>query len=242
MKPSQFVIAGFAALALAGCGPTPSAPAGEAQLIAAPVTAPAGAYRLDPNHASLLIRVNHLGLSSYTVRITRFDATLNFDPVNPAASSVAATIDLGSVRTDYPGDYPANHPGSPYRTWDEALTRSPDFFNGDTGSEATFQSTNLELTGANTARMTGDLTFRGITAPVTLDVTFNGERVPHPMAPLSALGFSARGTFNRSDFGMNIWIPEGVVSDAVEIIIQAEFHGPPPQPRSASDGPTAPEQ
>lgn len=240
MKPSQFVIAGLAAMVLSACGPTASAPASETPLSAARVTAPAGEYRLDPNHASLLFRVNHLGLSSYTVRITRFDATLDFDPGNPTVSSVAATIDLGSVRTEYPGDYPANHPGSPYRSWDEALARSPDFFNGDAGSQATFQSTTLELTGPNTARMTGDLTFRGITSPVTLDVTFNGERVPHPMAPLSALGFSARGTFNRSDFGMNIWIPEGVVSDAVEIIIQAEFHGPPPPAQTEPDGPATP--
>jgi polyisoprenoid-binding protein YceI len=67
-----------------------------------PVTAPlpAGAYRLDPAHASLLFRADHLGMSRYTARFTRFDAELTLDPANPGAARLTATVDPLSLETD----------------------------------------------------------------------------------------------------------------------------------------------
>ena len=63
---------------------------------------PAGSYKLDREHASLIFRVNHLGFSNYTARFKRFDAKLEFDPRNLAASKVTATVDPDSLETDYP--------------------------------------------------------------------------------------------------------------------------------------------
>jgi len=67
---------------------------------AMPAMAPAGQYQLDKSHASLLLRVNHLGFSTYTTRFSRFDAQLSFDPSNIPASKVATTIDASSFEMD----------------------------------------------------------------------------------------------------------------------------------------------
>jgi polyisoprenoid-binding protein YceI len=95
----------------------------------------------------------------------------------------------------------------------------------------TFKSTKVELTGANTARITGDLAMRGVTLPVTLDATFNGGYAGHPYDPNARVGFSARGSLQRSAFGVKEGVPPPGstmgVGDNVEIIIETEFNGPP---------------
>ena len=98
-----------AALALTLAGGAFSAavgqPAGPSQ---DPAAAPAGEYVLDKNHASVIARVKHLGLSNFTIRFDNLDASYTFDPKNPAASKVQATVDA-SVRcpsaraTSFPG-------------------------------------------------------------------------------------------------------------------------------------------
>ena len=95
----------------------------------------------------------------------------------------------------------------------------------------TFRSTKIELTGANTARITGDLTLRGATHPVTLDATFNGGYAGHPYDPNARIGFSARGSLKRSAFGVSEGLPPPGstmgVGDDVTIEIETELNGPP---------------
>ncbi|MFZ4122325.1 MAG: YceI family protein [Caulobacterales bacterium] len=222
---SGLLIAAAALVLAAGC--TPTAPpaqdtATEAQ-VAAPVaiTAPAGEYKLDKGHASLLFSVTHMGLSNYTLRFTDFDATLNFDPANVAASTVSATINPASIESDYVGDYRATHQGSPYRSWDEELQKDEKFLNVAANPTITFQSTGITVTGERTGTMTGNLTFLGQTHPVTLDVTFNGEAQPPWLGGRSAVGFSATGSFDRSQFGMTHLVPN--ISDAVQLTLEVEF-------------------
>lgn len=210
------------AVALAACSqpaPQNETPAPEA---AAPVTieAPSGEYKIDKNHASVQVRALHFGLSNYTLRFTDFDATLNFDAANPAASTLTATVNPASVETDYTGA----------GDFDGELQNS-DWLDAATHPTATFTSTGIELTGANTGRVTGDLTIKGVTHPLTLDVTFNNGYARHPMgSPVSNLGFSARGTIKRSDYGLNVLLPNGGpstgVADEVELVIEAEFTRP----------------
>jgi polyisoprenoid-binding protein YceI len=168
----------------------------------------------------------HMGLSNYTARFAKFDATIEFDPANPTASKVTATIDPTSVRTDYPGNYKATHKGSPFKTWDEDLAKNDKWFNAGKFPAITFTSTGVELTGATTGKVTGDLEMLGVKKPVTLDVTFNGSKNPHPFIPTAALGFSASGTIKRSEFGMTNLI--GGIGDDVQIFIEAEFIQAPP--------------
>jgi polyisoprenoid-binding protein YceI len=186
----------------------------------APVTteAPAGAYTLDRSHASLLFRVNHLGFSHYTARFTRFDAALEFDPANPAGSSVTAIIDATSIETDHP---------DPSFDFDAQL-QDGHWLNTARFPQMTFRSTEVELTGPNTASIAGELALHGVMQPVTLDVTFNGGYGGHPLDPLGArIGFSAHGSLMRSAFGISEGVPPPGsnfgVGDNVEILIEAEF-------------------
>jgi polyisoprenoid-binding protein YceI len=189
----------------------------------AATAAPAGTYTLDRNHASLIFRVNHLGFSHYTARFTRFEAKLEFDPADPAASIVTATIDPSSIETDNP---------DPTLDFDHQL-QNRDWLNTAQFPQMTFRSTTLELTGPNTARMTGELGLHGVTHPVSLDVTFNGGYAGHPLDPSGArIGFSAQGSLKRSEFGISEGVPPPGstfgVSDEVEILIEAEFTRPAP--------------
>ncbi|MEQ1780082.1 MAG: YceI family protein [Hyphomonadaceae bacterium] len=171
---------------------------------------PTGAYKMEKPHASLLARVKHMGLSNYTVRLTAFDATLDFDPAKPAASKVHVIINPLSVQADHPTD----------AGWDTKI--GTDFFKGAQFPQIVFDSTSAAATGQFTGTLTGNLTFRGITKPVTLDVTYNGGMDSAVMyGGRAAVGFSAHGTFKRSDFGFSDYL--SAVSDDVEIVIEAEF-------------------
>ncbi len=174
---------------------------------------PAGAYTLDKTHASLVWKVSHLGLSNYTARFTDFDATINLQPNNLTASSVKATIDPMSVRTDYP------HPEK--KDFDAKLATGEGWFNANAFPQITFTATDLQKTDDHSGIMTGELTFLGVTKPVSLDVTFNKAMLEHPFAGKPALGFSATGKLQRSDWGMDTYLPN--IGDTVHIMIEAEF-------------------
>jgi len=207
------------ALALAACGaPAVDAPPAPVAEAAVEHTAPAGAYTLDTPHSSLIVRLSHMGYSQFTARFERWDASLTFDPAAPENSSIRVSIDPRSIASDNP---PAGFIDT---------MRGAEFLDAARFPQITFQSTGVERTGPNTARITGDLTLHGVTRPVALEARFNGGYEGMSVDPNARVGFSARGTFNRSDFGMGYGIPpEGSnlgVSDAVEVIIETEFNGP----------------
>lgn len=223
----QLLIAAAAALALAACSKPADAP--EAAAIAAPVStpAPAGTYSFDPHHTVVIARISHLGMSHYPVEFTGTTGTLTIDPANPSAAQVEATIPIASLDTPFTGDYRATHAPTPYRSFEEALTKNADLFNVAQFPNATFRSTSVVLTGANTADVTGDFTLRGVTKPLTLHVTFNGGIAAGAMMPSmpAGLGFSATGTFKRSDYGMNYMV--GPLGDDIQIDIETDLQGPP---------------
>ena len=169
-----------------------------------------GAWKLEKPHASLVWRVKHMGLSNYTARFADFDATLDFDPKAPAASHVKAIINPLSVRTDNAAD-----PG-----WDKRIGQ--DMMKGADFPQIVFDSTSIETTGPFTGKVSGNLTLAGVSKPVTLDVTYNGAMASAALyAGRPAVGFSARGTLKRSDFGLTRYAD--FVGDEVEFIIEAEF-------------------
>jgi len=184
---------------------------------AAPV--PAGAYTLDKAHASLLFRVNHLSFSHWTARFTKFDAQLQFDPADPAKSSVKVTVDPKSISSDNaPEGFMATLAG-------------PEWLDAGKYPEMTYRSTKVERAGVNGLKISGQLTLHGVTKPVTLLGTYNGGYAGHPYDPHARVGFSAKGTLKRSEFGVAYGIPAPGTSmgvfDDVEIIVEAEFSGPP---------------
>jgi polyisoprenoid-binding protein YceI len=221
-------IALAAAAALAAC--SQPAPKEEEPLAPVTVQAPSGEYALDTNHSTITVSARHFGLADYTLRFNRLSGTLNFNAENPAQSTVEITVDTTSLDTTYGGD----------RDFDAELQNSEWL---DTGAHptATFRSTGVEQTGTNTARVTGDLTLRGVTHPATFDVTYNSSWRQHPAGPpISGVGFSAHGAIRRSEYGVNVLQPtsgpDSGVSDEVELRLEAEFNRPIEQaPVPASD-------
>lgn len=187
---------------------------------AAPV--PAGAYTLDKSHATLIFKVSHLGFSMYTARFKRFDAQLQFDPANLAASQLSATVDARSIETDFP---------DPAQVDFNAQLQGKDWLDTANHPDMTYVSKRVDVTGGNSMRIHGDLTLRGITKPVVLEATYNGGYAGHPMDPNARIGFSAHGVLKRSEFGISYGLPApGTtmgVGDDVSIMLEVEFSGPP---------------
>ena len=220
---SLFAGASLALLALAACNPsTPeAAPAPEVAAPVAPtpitIAAPAGEYAVDPTHASVEFKLHHAGLSYYGLKFRTYDATVTFDPANIAASKVSATIKASDILAGYPADYVTNHPGTKFKSWEDDLANSTNFLDAKQFPTITFASTSVEPS----AKVTGDLTLKGVTKPVTLDVTFSGEVASHPFAKVPAIGFSATGTFKRSEFGLDYLT--GMIGDDVNFEIEGDF-------------------
>jgi len=184
------------------------------------VPAPSGEYRLDPNHSTLVVRAPHFGLSSYQLRFNTLSGALNFDAENPARSSVAITVDTTSLDTPYTG-----------QTDFDAQLQNSEWLDSATHPTATFRSTSVQQTGPRTAFVAGDLTIRGITRPARFDVTYNGSWRQHPAGPpISGIGFSARGTIRRSEYGLTVLQPttgpNSGVADEIELVLEAEFNRP----------------
>jgi len=162
-------------------------------------------YVFDKSHANLSFSYNHLGFSTTEGRFGDWDGKLIIDQENPANSSVEFVIDVASLDTFFADR--------------DKHFLSADFFDVSKFPQATFKSTSVEKAGDNTLKVTGDLTIKDITKPVTLDVnvTTLGE---HPMAKKPAAGFAVTGTVKRSDYGMDMYVP--YVGDDVTVTFHAE--------------------
>jgi polyisoprenoid-binding protein YceI len=172
----------------------------------------AGTYQLDPNHALIGWRVDHLGFSDYFGVFGHSTGTLTLDPANPAAAKVAVTIPVAEVLTAHPGlNAHLLRPGKD--------GGKPDFF-GPNPADARFVSTRVTPGADGTsASIVGDLTLNGQTHPVTLDARFKGAgQLPGGKA---TVGFQAKATILRSQWGVAAGIP--LVSDKVELDISAPF-------------------
>lgn len=165
-----------------------------------------GDYELDPRHATLLFKVNHMGLSTFVGRFNQFDASLSFDPGDPAATTLDAVVYTTSLDVN-DADFAETLKGS---SW----------FDCDQFPHARFRTTNVVFLGEGKVRFSGDLTLLGTTAPIILDGVFNGGAF-NRLTGRYTLGFSASGTIQRSLFGMDKYVP--LVGDAVEVEVYAEF-------------------
>ena len=169
-----------------------------------PVDAPAGHYELDPRHASVVARVRHMGLSHYTMRFDRVSAGYDYDPMHPATSKITVAIDAGSLDVGDPGI------GKKFAS---------EFLDAAAHPQITFNSNAIVDTEPGHGTMTGDLTLRGVTKPITLTVTYNGTSAD--LIGGRRMGFSSTGAFKRSDFGSTAW--RGPVGDDIDLTIEAEF-------------------
>ena len=173
----------------------------------APVTASAAPYVLDKSHAHVTFQVGHLGFSSVHGQFREFDAEIDFDPGNIEATRVNFTINTASVDTFW-------------EARDKHL-RSKDFFNSSKFPTMTFVTTGGVPTGSDSADITGELTIRDVTQPVTLQARLN-KLGPSPFNPAQEIaGFTVTGEIDRTKFGMGYAAP--AVSAIVPILVELEM-------------------
>lgn len=166
----------------------------------------AGDYRLDSSHGRITWKIDHLGFSDYVGQFVNVQAQLKLDPANPGSASLTATIPVADIAPN-----------------DEALKRhllNADFFDVEKHPTATFTSTRIVIdpTEPNEADVYGNLTLKGVTREVKIEVEFNqaGE-----MRGQYRAGFDGEATIKRSDFGINYGLP--MLGDEVELHIEGEF-------------------
>lgn len=164
--------------------------------------APAGAYALDPDHASVIARVSHLRYSWSIFRFDRMSGALKWDPVNIAASSLSAKVETASITS--------NVKGFAQELAGDKFLKSAAF------PEATFVSTAFRQMSSRRGKVDGQFTLMGKTKPVTFDVELVGAGRGFGDRP--RIGVNARGSINPADFGL-----PAIFGEAIEIVIDVEF-------------------
>jgi polyisoprenoid-binding protein YceI len=185
---------------------------------------PPGHYTLDPHHWSVVFDVDHFHYSRFVMRFDRAQATLDWRAGGLEKATVEADIDATSLDTNVPVL--------------NTMVKGPQMLDTDRFAQIRFVSTRFERTGEGRGTLTGNLTIRGVTQPVSLDVTLNGY-APNPLTKQPTLGFAATGHFSRAAFGLTTWYP--AVGDEIDVRIQAEFEQPAPGAGAQPDAPSEPQ-
>lgn len=174
-------------------------------LLATSANAAPEKYILDNSHSQILFSYNHLGFSTTWSMFSGFGGEIMFDAEAPGSSSVSVSMPLKSM----------------YTGWEKRFEHfmSPDFFDAKDDSTISFSSTAIEVTGENTAKITGDLTINGVTKSVVLDAMLN-QAAMNPMAGKPWLGFTASTKILRSDFGVGKFAPH--IGDELDVMISIE--------------------
>lgn len=166
----------------------------------------------DPDHTEVLISWNHAGFSIQTAKFNQVEGALEFTPGDIAGASADFSVIVSSIDTGVP-DF-------------DAHLQSADFFDAETYPTIRFVSTSVEQTGDMTVTATGDLTIKDVTKPATFDITVH-QMGEHPVGQFfdfykgEWLGMTATTTINRSEWGVDGFIPVG--SDAIDITINTEM-------------------
>ena len=167
-------------------------------------------YTIDPAHTQITFKVKHLGITNVSGSFGIFSGNFEFDPKAFEKGTASATIDVSSINTGV--EQRDNH------------LRSADFFDVEKHPKMTFKSTKIQGIEGSSFELVGDLTIRGVTKPVTLEVDFDGTATD-PFGNEKA-AFTASTTINRKDFGMtwNKALEAGglLVSDEVRILLEVQ--------------------
>ena len=179
------------------------------QTVTSRLEALAGRWAIDPAHSDFDFVAKHMMVSKVRGTFTDFDGGFTIDP-DPRKSSVEVRIRAASVDTKHADR--------------DAHLRGPDFFDVDRFPEITFRSTGVELVSADESRLTGDLTIKDVTRPVTLDVVFDDFVATDAFGSARA-GFGATTRVNREDFGLtwNVALETGGVLVSKEIVLDLQI-------------------
>jgi len=184
-----------------------------AMAMALPATALLAApekYTVDPSHSQVVFSYDHAGFSTTFGMFSGFEGEVMFDQDRPENSSVTVSIATQALFTGWSAR-------------DEQFVASGNFLDPVEFPVVTFASTGIEVTGEETALITGDLTLNGVTRQVVLDARLNALVEDYPFPPFNgkaAAGFSATATLIRSDFNLGLYAP--YIADEVELDISIE--------------------
>ncbi|MCK8679392.1 YceI family protein [Streptomyces lichenis] len=185
---------------------TATAPSGSA--VDPALAALTGEYTLDPAHSSVGFTARHAMVTNVRGSFTDFDGTLKLNGTDPAASSAVIDVRIASIDT-----------GNADR---DGHLRSADFFDAEQFPEMTFRSTGAEIVGGDDYRLTGDLTIKGVTKPLTIDLEFNGS-AKDPFGN-ERVGFEGTAALLRSEWGLtwNAALETGgvLVSDKIKLTFE----------------------
>lgn len=165
-------------------------------------------WNIDPAHTTVEFSVRHMMVATVRGSFQKVSGALNFDPDNPANSSVEVTIDAASIDTRVADR--DNH------------LRSPDFLDVANYPTITFKSNKIEVTGSESGKIYGDLTIRGVTRPVVINAEYLGQnKSPYGM---TVAGFTGTTKINREDWGLtwNVALETGGVLVGKEINISLD--------------------
>jgi polyisoprenoid-binding protein YceI len=170
-----------------------------------PALVSAGVYKVDANHTQVLWTIDHLGITPLSGAFGASAGSLEIDPAKPASAKVTVSFNIADISTTA-----------------ASFTRhllSPDLFDAAKYPTASFTSTAVVANGPR-AKVTGNLTLRGVTKPVVLDMMFYGAGI-NPRSKILGVGFSGTTTIKRSDFGLSYGLPN--VGDEVKLQIVGAF-------------------
>ena len=165
-----------------------------------------GHYRLDPTEGKITWSVNHRGFSTYIGQFGIVAADLVIDPKDLARATLTAIADTTSIST--------------LNSKLDAVLQSEDWFDSKQFPQASFKATAVTATGPQTARIDGELTLHGKTAPIVISATFNNAGVD-PVDKLYTVGFDAAAIIRRSAFGISRDVP--FIGDNVTLRLEGEF-------------------
>ena len=167
-------------------------------------------YTPDRWHTRIYFTVSHMGLSNYGGRFVEHDIHFTFDEEHMENSSIEVTVPVSGIDTFSP-ELNSKMP-------------NPEFFDTENHPQIHFISTDIEQVDTTRARMTGDLTIKGVTLPITFDVSYN-KKVMHPFFKLNNIGFTAVATLDNRAYGLNP-LPDWMLASTVDVRIEMEaFEG-----------------
>jgi len=169
-------------------------------------------WKIDPTHSEINFKVKHLVVSTVTGHFSKFDASIETNKEDFSDAKISFEADINSISTK--------------NEQRDAHLKSADFFDAEKNPKMSFVSKSVKKISDHEMQVTGNLTIRGVTKEVTLDVIYNGTVAG--FGGTEVAGFEVRGKVNRFDFGLQ-WnaITEAggvVVSNEVKIEILAEFN------------------
>ena len=171
-----------------------------------PIHVQSGSYVLDPAHGKITWSVDHMGFSTYVGQFTDVSANLDLNVRNPSASKLDALVKTDSVGTFHDGL--------------NKHLKTADFLHTVKFPTAQFRATGIRLVDRDSAKISGNLTLRGVTKPIIIEADFNQAGI-NPVDKQYSLGFDGEAKIKRSDFGINYGLP--MLGDEVTLHLEAEF-------------------